>query len=234
MTNDKSIREQVKDIYDECDGYLAYVTNLNECAYSDRILENIIAKCNTLSILHKNNKSELINERNFRDKYEYNIVSFWNDSDDLYVNYIITDIDTKEQANVINYFNTSDIGVENYNSATYEEIEDNLYKSIENESGWEFEIPKVSNLSPLLKYIYEYVCSSDINMCHISKEEWKELVEDGEFSDDDIIKLKEEVKKYNLDDVLTIDDSNYKICAYGCLQTSFNDDLKDRGDEFER
>ena len=40
----------------------------------------------------------------------------------------------------------------------------------------------------------------------------------------------------NLEDYITFDDNEYKICAYGCLQCQFNDD-RDRSlgsDELER
>lgn len=234
MVNDKSIKEQVKEIQTDCNSYLDYVNGLNECAYSDRMIEGIIEKCNTLSLLHKSNKSELINERNFKGKYEYNLLYFWNDSDDLYVNYVITNTDTKEKANVVNYYNISDIGVENYDLATDEEIKDNLYKLIRENSGHEFELIKVSELNSLLKYVYKSVCESDSNMCHISDDDWNDLVEDGKFTEKDFEKLKEDIDKYEIDNLLSLNENGYKICGYGCLQTVFNDDSVDRSDELER
>ena len=43
-----------------------------------------------------------------------------------------------------------------------------------------------------------------------------------------------EIKKYNLDDLITVDDGEYMICGYGCLQTMFNDDRTKGSEELER
>ena len=71
-------------------------------------------------------------------------------------------------------------------------------------------------------------------MCYITPDEWLELSEDNNFNVLDIEKLSEEIKKYNLNDYITIDADGYKICGYGCLQCCFNDDRIERVDEFER
>ena len=47
--------------------------------------------------------------------YNYEILNFWNDADDLYVNYIVEDLKNDRKANVIDYYNTSDLDC-NYNS----------------------------------------------------------------------------------------------------------------------
>lgn len=166
-------------------------------------------------------------------KYQYKLLNYWNDQDDLYVNYTLENLETNEIANCINYYNTSDIGCD-YNSASEEIIENSLQRLIEEGKGLEFNMPKVSELSSLLKYIYDRVCESESNMCHIDYSEWEELKDDYDFLDEDINILKDEVKKYNLDDLLTIDDGEYKICSYGCLQTMFNDDRGKGSDELER
>ena len=57
--------------------------------------------------------------------YNYEILNFWNDADDLYVNYIIEDLKNDRKANVIDYFNTSDLDC-NYNTAS----EDTILKSL--------------------------------------------------------------------------------------------------------
>ena len=166
-------------------------------------------------------------------KYKYKLLNYWNDQDDLYVNYLVEDLDNKDKANVINYFNTSDIGCD-YNTASEEEITNSLYRLIERNDGIEFKMPKVSDLSPLLKYVYDYVCDSESNMCHIDYDEWEELKSEHDFSEDDIKTLYKEVEKYNLDDYITICDGEYKICGYGCLQTMFNDDRERNSDVHER
>ena len=53
---------------------------------------------------------------------KYKILNYWNDQDDLYVNYIIKNLETGDQANVINYYDVSDLDC-NYNMASMEEIE---------------------------------------------------------------------------------------------------------------
>ena len=54
------------------------------------------------------------------------------------------------------------------------------------------------------------------------------------YTDKDIEKLKSEVKKYELDDVITFDDTGYKIVGWGDLETRFNDDRNlNNKNEFE-
>lgn len=166
-------------------------------------------------------------------RYRYELLNYWNDQDDLYVNYIVEDLETNEKANVISYYNTSNIECD-YNTSSMEVIENALYRLIEKNNGREFNMPKVSELSPLLKYIYDFVCESETNMCYIDYTDWKELKENYDFIDEDINTLNNEIKKYNLEDLITIDDGEYKICGYGCLQTMFNDDRDKGSDELER
>ena len=60
-------------------------------------------------------------------------------------------------------------------------------------------------------------------MCHITNEDWEEYYSDN-FTNKDIEKLKEEVKEYKLDNVITFDDAEYKIIGWSDLETRFNDD----------
>lgn len=165
--------------------------------------------------------------------YKYKILNFWNDQDDLYVNYEVENLETNDIANVIDHYNTSDIGCD-YNCESEEVIENCLYNLIEKNNGLEFNMPKVSEVSPLLKYVYDSVCESFTNMCHIDNFDWEEMKDEYDFTDGDIDILKEEIKKYNLDDLITIDCDGYKICGYGLLQTMFNDDRVKESDELER
>lgn len=161
-------------------------------------------------------------------KYEYELLNYWEDLGVIYVNYIIQDIESLKKANVIDYYNVSDIPDSSLNTR------DTLEKLIKKNNGWEFKLPKVSELSPLLRDVYDQVCESESNMCYIDYNEWKELKEDYEFLDEDIITLKNEIKKYNLDDYITVDDGEYMICVYGGLQCKFNDDRRIGSDELER
>lgn len=95
-------------------------------------------------------------------------------------------------------------------------------------------MPKVSELSPLLTCVFDWVCESETNMCHITQDDWLYLQEYNGYTEDDIDLLIEEIKKYNLDDYITIGADGYKICGYGCLQCCFNDDRIERTDDFER
>ena len=84
-------------------------------------------------------------------------------------------------------------------------------------------LPKISECSKLLQDIYDDVCSADSTICHISDEDWEKYYTD-EYSDKDIEKLEEEIKKYKLDNIVTIDEDRYKIIGYGNLEIMFNDD----------
>lgn len=91
-------------------------------------------------------------------------------------------------------------------------------------------LPKISKCSKLLQDIYDDVKGSDSTMYHITEEDWQEFYADR-YTNKDINKLKEEVKKYKLDDVITFNDGEYKIIGWGNLETSFSDDrqfLKDK------
>lgn len=166
-------------------------------------------------------------------KYQYNILNYWNDADDLYVNYIVENMETKEKANAIDIYNTSDLDCD-YNTSSSEDIEKSLNKLLKQNDGIEFKLPKASELSPLLRYIYDYVCESDSNMCHIDYDDWRELKEEHDFREEDLKILEKEIEKYNLYDYIIIDDGEYKICGYGGLQCFVNDDRKKDSDELER
>ena len=167
------------------------------------------------------------------DRYKYNILNYWNDADDLYVNYIVEDTQTKQTANAIDIYNTSDLSCD-YNISSEEEIEKSLKKLLKENEGIEFKLPKASELSPLLQYIYDFICESDSNMCHIDYNDWEELKEEHDFIEEDINTLKKEIEKYNLYDYIIVDDGEYKICGYGGLQCFVNDDREKDSDELER
>ena len=59
---------------------------------------------------------------------------------------------------------------------------------------------------------------------YISEDDWNNYYSDS-FSSRDLLNLKKEIKKYKLDNVITIDDNDYKIICYGDLETKFVDDL---------
>ena len=82
--------------------------------------------------------------------YKYNILNYWNDQDDLYVHYEVEDKENNLTANVIDYYNISDLDC-NYNDFNDEEIKKSLYKLLKQHNGDEFNLARVSNLSPTKK-----------------------------------------------------------------------------------
>lgn len=83
-------------------------------------------------------------------------------------------------------------------------------------------LPTISNVSKLLKEIYDCVVTSECSMCHIDYNEWEDFSDD--YNERDIEQLKKEIEKYNLEEVVEIDNGEYKIIGYGDLETRFLDD----------
>lgn len=86
-------------------------------------------------------------------------------------------------------------------------------------------LPKISSCSNLLKEIYDVVCESESGMCHITYDDWNEDYAER-YSTRNLEILKYEIKKYGLEDVLVINECEYKIVGYSNLETKFNDDRK--------
>lgn len=86
-------------------------------------------------------------------------------------------------------------------------------------------LPKISKCSKLLQEIYDFVKESDSTMCHITDEDWQNFYAD-KYSEKDIEKLKQEIAEYKLDDIISLNEGEYKIVGYGNLETCFNDDRK--------
>lgn len=83
-------------------------------------------------------------------------------------------------------------------------------------------LPTISNVSKLLKEIYDCVVTSECSMCHIDYNEWEDFYD--YYNEIDIEQLKKEIEKYNLKEVIEIDNGEYKIVGYGDLETRFLDD----------
>lgn len=167
-------------------------------------------------------------------KYKYDILSYWdNGLSDLYVHYIVEDKDSKKVVDTVEYYSIYDVECDFYTS-TEEEIKNDLKKLLQQNDGVEFKYPKISDTSPLLQYVYDWVCDSDADMCHIGYDDWEDIKDDAGFSEKDISLLKKEIKKYDLEDYIWIDDGEYKICGYGGLQCCFNDDRSERVKNIER
>lgn len=154
------------------------------------------------------------------------ILGTWvSDYDDICCNAILKQ-DEIELANIIASYDETDIrySIGNKDSELTDEfVKKSLKNLIYNSFNSYLELPKISECSKLLQSIYDDVCASDASMCHISNEDWENYYSD-EYSKKDVEFLKEEVKKYNLDDVISFDDCGYMIVGYGNLEMSFNDD----------
>lgn len=84
-------------------------------------------------------------------------------------------------------------------------------------------LPKISECSPLLQEIYDNVCEADSSMCHIDEHDWEKFYADR-YNEKDIETLKDEIKRYGLNNIITVEEDEYKIVGYGDLECSFNDD----------
>ena len=111
------------------------------------------------------------------------------------------------------------------NSELTEKLVEASFESLINDDFDKYlELPKISECSKLLQQIYDYVCESDAYMCHVDNDDWLDWKENYDFKDEDIEFLKNEIKKYGLNEVIGIDEDEYKIVGYGNLQFIFNDD----------
>ncbi len=54
MKNDKLILEKVENILDKARIYVGFVENANPCAYTDRLLEDIVKEAKEIEKLHDN------------------------------------------------------------------------------------------------------------------------------------------------------------------------------------
>ena len=93
--------------------------------------------------------------------------------------------------------------------------------------------PKISKCSPLLQDIYNTVKETEATICHITDDDWENYYAD-KYTNKDIQQLKSEIKLYDLENIITIDDGDYKIIGWGDLETLFNDDIaleKEREEE---
>ena len=84
-------------------------------------------------------------------------------------------------------------------------------------------LPKISEVSPLLRTIYDDLLNSENSMSYISSEDW-ELDYSDDFSNDDLENLKKEIKNLHLESIVEFDSVGYLIIGYGNLETAFIDD----------
>jgi len=68
MKYDKKIKSLVRTIKYDCDSYLEFVDNVNECASTDRLLESIIEKTQLLKQYHEKRFDKSFIDKNKNDK----------------------------------------------------------------------------------------------------------------------------------------------------------------------
>lgn len=219
-----------KEQYEKYEKELQTINNLPNEKWLEKKkkLENKYNIVNLSDILYKpeywEKYEEWYNEQHLHRKVE--IVDTWtSDYDDIRCNAILYE-NNKEVANIIASYDETDL---RYSIGDEDsEMNDKFVKrAFKNLIYYEFdkylELPKISECSELLQEVYDNVCESDVSMCHISNEDWKDYYIDT-YTENDLATLKEEIKKYGLEEVIETDTGEYKIIGYGDLETKFNDD----------
>ena len=219
-----------KEQYEKYEKELQTISNLpnDKWVEKKKELENKYNVVYLSDILYKSKYwekyEEWYNEQHLHRKVE--IVDTWtSDYDDIRCNAILYESD-KEVANIIASYDETDL---RYSIGDEDsEMNDKFVKrAFKNLIYYEFdkylELPKISECSKLLQEVYDNVCESDATMCHISDEDWENYYIDT-YTENDLKILKEEIKKYGLENVIEIDTGEYKIIGYGDLETKFNDD----------
>lgn len=154
------------------------------------------------------------------------ILNIWvSDYDDIRCNAILYK-DGNEVANIIASYDENEIrySIGDKDSELTDDFVNQAFKNIiYTDFDSYLELPKISQCSKLLQSIYDDVCSSDATMCHITNEDWDDYYSE-DYTNKDMDILLEEIEKYNLKEVIGINEDGYKIVGYGDLETRFNDD----------
>ena len=156
------------------------------------------------------------------------VLDFWkSDFDDLRCNAIIYKGNYKV-ANITEIIDEDSLFLEEMSKRGYrmsnnvikDAIKVQLYKKIDEIS----KKPKISETSNLMQSIYNEINTSiSNNMYFVSEEQWNDFYSD--YSDKDFELFKNEVKEYNLENVIAFNNDDSKITVYANLETKFNNDL---------
>lgn len=87
-------------------------------------------------------------------------------------------------------------------------------------------LPKISEVSDILREIYNTVKESIDSMCFITYDDWNECYA-NDYTLEDIENLKNEIEKYKLNDCIEFDEGDCKIVGYADLERAFIDDRKE-------
>jgi len=195
-------------------GIWSYIDkNIDDINYSyglEQYLKYCKEKNITKSFIDDKIKSDVPDVMKYYKNREIKVLRMWEtDYGDIACNALLLE-NNKKVANIIETYDVDK-----------QKIVGQVYKSFD----YFVELPKISKCSKLLQFIYDSVCESDSSMCHITDDDWSNYYIDN-FNDKDIDILKKEIKKYNLDNVISFDFEEYKIIGWGDLQTKFNDDRR--------
>ena len=159
------------------------------------------------------------------EEYKYSIINYWQDNNDLYVDYTVIYND-KEQAHACSLFDINDLNA--YKNGSQEELLNELTELLNKNNGNEFNLPKTSELNQITYDIYKELCQSDNNMLYIDDDD---DLEQFNLNTNTYLYLCDDIEKFNLRDYFSIEDN--MLIVYGGLQCCFNDD-RERGVAIER
>lgn len=131
----------------------------------------------------------------------------------------------KEVADVIVAYNETDLkySIGDENSEMNDKFLTAAFKNLINDDfDWFLKLPKLSECSSLMQEIYNNICDMDSLIFHLSYDDWEKYY--AKSYSDDLEILKEEIKKYNLEDIIRVDTSEYKFDVDGDLKMRINDD----------
>ena len=158
------------------------------------------------------------------DNKRYDILNYWFDDGQIYVDYLVCNDYTNEIAHSCVYLNKNEI-----DSTEKNNIEMQLENYLKKLKVDEFNLPKTSELNDVTYNIYKDLCDSDNNMIYIVG---KEDFDFYNIDDDNYKLLLNDINKYNLTNYFDI--SKDEIVVYGGLMCCFNDDFKLYKCNFER
>ena len=157
--------------------------------------------------------------------YDINVVDNWYSDFDDYRGTVEISKNGQKIGCVIVNFDYDDIqktiGRDDYFSD--EEIKNAIAALVATNINKYCSLPKTSEVSPLLRTIYDNVTGSGNSMCYISYEDW-ELDYSDTFSEADIDNLEKEIERLKLDKLIIFDFDDCKIVGFGNLETAFIDD----------
>lgn len=154
--------------------------------------------------------------------FTYELLNYWDFNDEFYVDYLVTNTKTGEQAKTHSLIPQNMLEVYDENS-----LEQGLLNIIERNNGKEFELPKTSDLNEITYKIFKEF-DYKIDMLFI----------EGEFINDiglnriTFKQLYEDIKKFHMESYFGLEENC--LVVFGGLRCCFNDDLRIKGDEYER